>query len=92
MKIVIVKQTNGKFLFTAPDGIDIAPGDRVVCQTRYGEQPAVALSPAYDVAEEHVEEVLQAFGTEEKRMKPISGCMTVEYLREDTKMVSEAET
>ena len=85
LRIIVVKQTNGKFVFTAPDGVDIAPGDTLVCSTRYGEQPAVALSPAYDVAEEHVDGVLNAFGTERKNMKPIIGRLTVEYFGEAEK-------
>ena len=87
--MVIVKHLsdNGKFLFYVPKAINLEAGDKVVCDTNKGnDQLGVCCCDSF-MAKPEV--VLPLFGTQEKKMKYVTG--KVEYEKFEMAREDEAE-
>lgn len=74
---VIIKhmEGSGKFLFRVPKGVSLSAGDKIVCDTRCGnDQLGVCCCDSF-LARPEV--IMPLFGTSEKQMKFVTG--KVEY-------------
>lgn len=80
MHVVIVKQTNGKFAFLAPDKMKLNVGDMVMVRTRFGESEGVCVTPSFWV--EDPKAFCALWGTQIERMKPVVGIYRIERFDE----------
>lgn len=79
MKLIIVKQENGKYLFRVPEMISIGAGEQLVLDTAKGATTGMALCDAFYASEADSLAVMKAFSTEPKRMKYVIGKVRYDY-------------
>lgn len=73
MKLVIVKQAKGKYLFKVPSGYSVAAGDILMLNTQNGSTTGVAMCDSFCANNDIAEEIMRSFGTQENRMKFVIG-------------------
>ena len=73
MKLVIVKQAQGKYLFKVPNGYSVAAGDILMLNTQNGSTTGIAMCDSFCANNDIAEDIMRSFGTQEKSMKYVTG-------------------